>query len=122
MSEEDWLANCEGLDNKTLFERALSDFYSICIAVAYTPEVVLPESLMTPAWKAREDVIRLEYGLDMSVPITDLMVGDEGVSATLSFSREPHHTYIPWVAVVGFQCDGLKLPPPKESPKLGLVK
>lgn len=112
----------EGLDNKTVFERALSDYYSVHIAVAYTPEVVLPESLKTADWKARKSVIHLEYGLDMPIPISDLVVNNEGVAATLSFSREPFKTYVPWHAVVGFHCDGLKPPPPKARPKLGLVK
>lgn len=111
----------EGLDNKTVFERGLADFYSVHIAVVYTPEVVLPSFLMTPGWKDRKDVVHLEYGLDMAVPITDIAITDDGVAATLSFSREPCKTFIPWKAVVGFQCEGLRPPAPKPKTSLKSV-
>ena len=44
--------------------------------------------------------VMFEYGLDLPVPIPDLKITDEGISATLSFSREPHPTFVPWEAVV----------------------
>jgi hypothetical protein len=40
----------------------------------------------------------------MPIPITDLEVTDAGVSATLSFSRVPHRTYVPWSAVYAVTC------------------
>jgi hypothetical protein len=40
----------------------------------------------------------------MPVPIPDLEVTDAGVSATLSFSRVPHRTYVPWSAVYVIAC------------------
>lgn len=40
----------------------------------------------------------------MPIPITDLEVTEAGVSATLSFSRIPHRTYIPWSAVYAVTC------------------
>lgn len=46
----------------------------------------------------------LQYGRDMPVPITDLEVTDDGVQATLSFSRTPHHTHVPWSAVFIIAC------------------
>jgi hypothetical protein len=47
----------------------------------------------------RQPQLILQYGLDMPVPIPDLDVTDEGVTATLSFSRSPHKTHVPWSAV-----------------------
>jgi stringent starvation protein B len=41
----------------------------------------------------------LQYGQDMPVAIPDLSVDDDGIRATLSFSRTPHATFIPWSAV-----------------------
>ncbi len=46
----------------------------------------------------------LQYGRDMPIPIPDLVVGDEGVSATLSFSRTPCQTFIPWSAIYIVSC------------------
>jgi len=40
----------------------------------------------------------------MPIPITDLEVTDAGISATLSFSRIPHRTYVPWSAVYAVTC------------------
>lgn len=121
MSDDFTIENSQ-TDNKTLFERALSDFNVVHVAVFYLPEVVLPEHLMTPQWKAWESAIHLEYGLDMPVPITDLEITDKGVKATLSFNREPQLTFVPWDAVAGFTFEGLRPPAPKPRPKLGLVK
>jgi stringent starvation protein B len=41
----------------------------------------------------------LQYGDNMPIPIPDLQVDDEGITATLSFSRMPHRTFVPWAAV-----------------------
>lgn len=46
----------------------------------------------------------LQYGRNMPIPITDLEVTEHGVSATLSFSRVPHRTYVPWSAVYAVSC------------------
>lgn len=43
--------------------------------------------------------VHLMYDLDPVVPITDLVVTDEGVAATLSFSRVPCRTFVPWDVV-----------------------
>jgi hypothetical protein len=39
------------------------------------------------------------YGLNQPVPIPDLVIGIEGIRATLSFGRQPHMTFVPWIAV-----------------------
>ncbi len=46
----------------------------------------------------------LQYGRNMPIPIPDLEVTEAGVSATLSFSRVPHRTYVPWSAVYVISC------------------
>jgi stringent starvation protein B len=46
----------------------------------------------------------LQYGKNMPIPIADLEVTDAGVSATLSFSRVSHRTYVPWSAVYAVTC------------------
>lgn len=46
----------------------------------------------------------LQYGEKMAIPIPDLEVGDDGIRATLSFSRTPHQTFVPWSAVYIVAC------------------
>jgi stringent starvation protein B len=55
--------------------------------------VILPAHLLS------EPHVRLDYGYSLVPPIADLEVGDEGVSATLSFNRAPFRTFVPWGAV-----------------------
>src|SRR5688572_13439701 len=46
----------------------------------------------------------LQYGRNMPISIPDLEVSEEGVSATLSFSRTAHKTHVPWSAVYIVAC------------------
>jgi stringent starvation protein B len=62
------------------------------------PGVVVPAPFSSQAH------LVLQYGRTMPIPITDLEVTDEGISATLSFSRVPHRTYVPWTAVYAISC------------------
>lgn len=105
---------------KTLFEVGLSKFYSIMVFVKYHPLVVLPGHLKSDAWIAGTTVIPLEYGLDMPLPIDDLKIVENGVSATLSFSRVPFTTFVPWGAVAAIE-GGEPRPVKKTKPKLKLV-
>jgi hypothetical protein len=41
----------------------------------------------------------------MPIPIPDLEIGDDGITATLSFSRIPTKTHIPWSSVYIVSCD-----------------
>lgn len=52
-----------------------------------------------PAHLKSEAHLVLQYGHDLPIPIPDLVVDDDGVIATLSFSRTPHRTIVPWSAV-----------------------
>jgi stringent starvation protein B len=59
--------------------------------------------VVPPAFAAEPHLV-LQYGRNMPIPIPDLDVGEDGVSATLSFSRAPHRTHIPWSAVYVVAC------------------
>jgi stringent starvation protein B len=60
---------------------------------ARRPGVVVPAHLKSEAH------LVLQYGHDLPIPIPDLVIDEEGVTATLSFSRTPHRTVVPWSAV-----------------------
>jgi hypothetical protein len=60
--------------------------------------------VVVPAPFSSEGHLVLQYGRNMPIPIADLEVTDAGVSATLSFSRVPHRTYVPWHAVYAVTC------------------
>jgi stringent starvation protein B len=57
-----------------------------------------------PPTFATEPHLVLQYGRNMPIPIPDLEVTEDGVSATLSFSRAPHRTHIPWSSVYVVAC------------------
>jgi stringent starvation protein B len=63
------------------------------------PGVIVPESF------SGEAHLVLQYGHDLPILIPDLEVDDYGVRATLSFSRAPHLTVVPWSAVYAIACD-----------------
>jgi stringent starvation protein B len=56
-------------------------------------DVLVPESFRSEAH------LILQYGHDLPIPIPDLEIDQDGVRATLSFSRAAHTTYVPWSAV-----------------------
>jgi stringent starvation protein B len=60
--------------------------------------------VVVPAPFSSQAHLVLQYGRNMPIPITDLEITDEGVSATLSFARVPHRTYVPWHAVYAVSC------------------
>lgn len=68
------------------------------------PYVELPEHIKLQALRLspKVAVISVIIGLRLPVPIQDLIVDAEGITATLSFDRNPHLCYAPWDAVVGF--------------------
>lgn len=47
----------------------------------------------------------LQYGHDLPISIPDLEVDEDGVHATLSFSRMPQRTFVPWSAVYAITCN-----------------
>ena len=100
-------------NKKDVFEKELAECQEVSILVREAPGLLLPAHVM-PVDKPTV----LVYGLDMAIPIDDLEVTDEGISATLSFQRTPMPTFVPWDAVVAIQ--GNK-PRPRQRAKLRSV-
>jgi stringent starvation protein B len=65
---------------------------------ARCPGVIVPESFRGDAH------LVLQYGHDLPILIPDLEVDEYGVRATLSFSRAPILTVVPWSAVYAVAC------------------
>jgi stringent starvation protein B len=61
--------------------------------------------VIVPAHLRGEAHLVLQYGHDLPISIPDLEVDDYGVRATLSFSRSPQLTVVPWSAVYVVACD-----------------
>ena len=76
----------------------LEDGWVTIYVDARHPDVVVPPHLKG------ESRLVLQYGLNMPVPVENLQVTDVGVKATLSFSRQPHDTLIPWPAIYVIAC------------------
>jgi len=60
--------------------------------------------VLVPAHLRREAHLVLQYGHDLPIPIPDLEVDEDGVRATLSFSKTPQRTFVPWEAVYVVVC------------------
>lgn len=58
------------------------------------------EGVIVPEWLMNLPEVVLQYGLNLATPIPDLLVGEDGIRATLSFSAKPFVTFIPWKAVI----------------------
>src|SRR5450432_2984158 len=61
--------------------------------------------VIVPAHLRGEAHLVLQYGHDLPISIPDLEVDDYGVRATLSFSRMPQLTVVPWSAIYVVACD-----------------
>jgi len=59
------------------------------------------DDVMVPSWFKTQPQLVLQIGLNMSVPIPDLDVGQDSISCTLSFNRRPEFCRIPWTAIYG---------------------
>lgn len=106
---------------RSTFE-AFLDFYGrVGVVVAVGGGAIVPE-------KAADEngLILLDIWPTASVPVTDLVVDDEAVMATLSVARTPFQVVVPWVQVRAVQAptDHLALvhsepgeaePPPKNK-------
>lgn len=65
--------------------------------------------VVVPGYFKKQPQLVLQVGLNMTIPIPDLKVDDEGVTCTLSFNRRPFWCRLPWTAVyalVGEAVDG----------------
>lgn len=78
---------------------------------ARRPGVMVPDAFR------QEAHLMLQYGYDLAISIPDLEVDEYGVRATLSFSRTPHLTVIPWTAVYAIaSVDGRGVLYPEDVP------
>ena len=94
-------------NSKEFFEQLLCHHTQVFVELdAGAPGVVLPEHLLG-------DHVVLDYNLNAVISIPDLEATDDGIRATLSFSREPFTTFVPWRAVIGMVGN----PPLQEAPK-----
>jgi hypothetical protein len=84
---------------RVTFEDQLARFADVVVSFVDHELLVTPSSVRPAEGRAQI----FSYGLDMPVPIPDLSFDDSGISATLSFSRVPHATFVPWEAVVGIR-------------------
>jgi hypothetical protein len=66
---------------------------------ARRPGVIVPPHLRA------EPHLVLQYGHDLPIPIPDLEVDEHGVRATLSFSKNPQRTFVPWTSVYVVTCN-----------------
>jgi len=66
---------------------------------ARRPGVIVPPHLRG------EPHLVLQYGHDLPIPIPDLEVDEHGVRATLSFSKNPQRTFVPWSSVYVVTCN-----------------
>jgi hypothetical protein len=82
------------LHNKKLIANQL--FRKGFVFIHLDPRV---EGVVVPPWFKHQAQLVLQFGLDMPIPIPDLLVEDEVISGTLSFSRTPFHCIVPWKAV-----------------------
>ena len=103
------------------FERLLRDNSTVLVVISGHARLEMPDSVRPKP----DETVTFEYGLDMLIPIPDLKVTDEGISATLSFNRTPYTTFVPWEAVVRFGVvpsqSSENVPPKASRPKLSLV-
>lgn len=55
--------------------------------------------MVVPVGFRKQPQLVLQVGLNMPVPIPDLHLDDDGISCTLSFSREAFRCVVPWSSV-----------------------
>lgn len=59
--------------------------------------------VVPPTFRGEPHLV-LQYARNMPIPIPDLEITEDGISATLSFARQPHQTFVPWSAVYVVAC------------------
>ena len=70
-----------------------------------------------PSHLKDDETLTLVVGPNLAIPIPDLEIGTEGLSATLSFSQTPFHCKIPWRALFAMSTeDGRSLVWAEDAP------
>jgi hypothetical protein len=100
---------------RAVFEAALAtgELVQVTLLRDY-PGLALPEEVLDPPGKEGSEpetdgppVVRLDYGLSLPKPVTDMEIDEGGVGATLSFDLAPHPTFVPWGAMFRVVASGL---------------
>lgn len=47
----------------------------------------------------KQEQVVLQFGLNMAIPIPDLLATEQGVHGTLSFKGKPEYVMVPWYSV-----------------------
>jgi stringent starvation protein B len=63
------------------------------------------EVAVPPRFRADPSLV-LKFGYNLTPAITDLDVGDDSISGTLTFSGAPFHVVLPWTAVYAAMVEG----------------
>ena len=63
------------------------------------------DGVVVPKHLAKQAELVLRIGLDLRPPIPDLEIGDDGVTATLSFNKMPFRCTLPWSAMFAIISD-----------------
>jgi hypothetical protein len=100
---------------QSAFELALAEYPLVSVFVRQHPQLVVPADTI------HDGIVRLDYGLNLPVPIDNFVIDTAGIAAELSFNREPHYTFVPWNAVVTMGAAVSNESAPRQKPKLGLV-
>jgi len=101
------IGGAPSVHSKESFEQLLCQHAQVFVELdGGAPGVVLPDHLLG-------EKLVLDYNLDAAIPIPDLEATDDGIRATLSFSREPFTTFVPWSAVI----EMVGKEPLREAPK-----
>jgi len=88
------------MDRPKLVTTMLENYGLISLHLdARVDTVIVPVPLRNTAQLA------LEIGYNLAVPIPDLTVDERGISATLSFNRQPFFCFIPWKALFAIRVE-----------------
>ena len=83
-------------NKREVFDELLTNKPDHTLFVIFDPRV---KGVSVPPHLAKQPSVALEVGLNMVVPIRDLLSHAGGFSGTFSFGRVPCYVHVPWEAV-----------------------
>lgn len=86
------------------------------LVLVTVPGVVLPEGIA-----GAHGITGLDIGLNLSTPIPDLAIDENGIRGTLSFSRVPFYIKVPWESIAGIKLLGEPMKAPKPRHLVGVA-
>ena len=102
-------------DLRDEFDRMMRDCGGVLIKIDGTVAALAVPSTL------RGNRFVLDYDRFAAIPIPDLETTEHGIRATLSFSRTPIATFVPWSAVVAMAPKREPLQEEPKRPKLSMV-